>query len=98
MGNGFHKWRWRALTVWVIAFTAVVGWQVQINHDTAAKGDAAHAALCVFVSDLDTRIESSEAWLVTHPDGVPGIPASVVMNSLRNQKKTLAALESEIKC
>jgi hypothetical protein len=98
MGNGFHKWRWRAMTVWVILFTAVVGWQIQINHDTAAKGDAAHAALCVFVQDLSDRTSNSERFLMEHPNGIPGIPGAVIRNSLKNQQKTLASLNSEIEC
>lgn len=52
-----------------------------------------HDGLCSFTDDLQTRIETSEQFLVDHPDGTPGIPAEVIRSNIENQTRTFNALQ-----
>ncbi len=46
-----HAWRWRALTVWVICFTAVVAVLFQQHHDQTQKAERVAA---------ETRIQNAK--------------------------------------
>jgi hypothetical protein len=48
----------------------------------------------VLKADLQTRIDQGHRFLSTHPNGIPGIPASVLRQSIHNQEATLSALHS----
>lgn len=53
-----------------------------------------HAALCTFKTDLQKRVTQSRDFLAKHPNGIPGIPASVIVQGLRNQQATVDSLEN----
>lgn len=52
-----------------------------------------HKALCTFKGDLQKRIDQSRDFLVQHPKGIPGIPASVITQGIRNQQATQDSLQ-----
>ena len=81
----FHVWRWRLIAVWVVAFTGFVAWQLHTASST-------HSALCALKTDLVVRVQAGEDFLAEHPDGIPGLPASLIRNGISNQKKTIEAL------
>jgi uncharacterized protein YkwD len=54
-------------------------------------------ALCTFRHDLQLRYDTGVKFLIDHPDGIPGIPAETLQQSLRNQKQTLESLR-ELPC
>jgi hypothetical protein len=58
----------------------------------AKQGENAHIAFCTLYDDLRTRVKTSRQFLVDHPKGIPGIPASVIRNGIDNQQKTVDAL------
>jgi hypothetical protein len=49
-------------------------------------------ALCALRDDIDLRIESSTKFLAEHPQGIPGIPASLIRQGLVNSKRTRTTL------
>lgn len=81
----------------VVAASFVVltfmGWQIRSNRHLAAQGREARQGLCALKNDLKVRANASRAFLRTHPNGIPGIPADVLRQSIRNQEATLRALE-----
>jgi len=56
-----------------------------------------HDALCVLRDDLERRVANSRAFLEEHPDGIPGIPAKTIRDGIRNQERTIEALD-DISC
>lgn len=54
-------------------------------------------ALCALRSDLEQRVEGSIQFLKDNPDGVPGISAKVIQQSIDNQTQTINAL-SQLHC
>lgn len=58
---------------------------------------ASEKALCALRADLEKRVEGSEAFLMQHPKGIPGIPAKAIRDGLINQKRTVKALQ-ELSC
>lgn len=91
-----HKVRWVFLLV-VIAGALSNGWLFHKTSAQARQGLQAHAALCVFKHDLEVRAAGSRAFLREHPDGIPGIPASLIRNGLMNQQRTIDSL-SNLNC
>jgi hypothetical protein len=49
-------------------------------------------ALCALRGDLERRVADGRAFLMTHPAGIPGIPAASVKTSIGNSERTIRAL------
>jgi hypothetical protein len=64
------------------------------NARRAAEGQQAHGALCALKDDIRRRITNSQQLLEDYPAGLPGIPASIIEQSISNQQQTLDALET----
>lgn len=62
-------------------------------------GVQARRALCAFRIDLEARVKNTQAFLRTHPTGLPelGISAGTMRNTLRNQQESIDSLDS-LKC
>lgn len=56
-------------------------------------GVRTHTGVCRLRDDIETRIENSEAFLKQHPQGIPGLPAKTIQNSITGQKRTIRALK-----
>lgn len=82
--------RTNALLVLVVVAVAVAGLAVY-EVFRFQKGDT--AALCAFRSDLQHRVDSGAAFLLTHPHGIPGISAPTILQSLHAERSTLRALK-----
>jgi hypothetical protein len=54
-------------------------------------------ALCALRDDVERRVQSSQNFLAEHPNGIPGIPARTLRDSINNQQRTIDAL-SILKC
>jgi hypothetical protein len=50
-------------------------------------------ALCALRTDLERRVESSQAFLVEHPEGIPGISVKTIQDGIKNQTRTIRALQ-----
>lgn len=97
------RWRVfdRALVVVLAALFALFGYAtVDARHKSdrlAREGAQAKAALCSFRADLQQRIRNSEDFLIEHPGdldlGALHIPRAQLLNTLNNQKATLASLD-----
>lgn len=53
-----------------------------------------HSAFCSFKHDLRQRVDGTDRFLDEHPAGIPGVPNSVLRQSLKNQKLTLLSMSS----
>jgi hypothetical protein len=91
--QGFHKWRWRLVALWIVLFTAVNAYAVHQGHQ-------AHAALCAYQANLAAQVVDTKVFLVEHPDGLATshgeilISAAQLRLTLARQQATLASLES----
>lgn len=59
--------------------------------------NSTHDALCTFVDDLEARAEAAQQFLEANPNGIPGIPAAQIQQSIVSQLATLESL-SELDC
>lgn len=87
------------LALWVVV-CVLTSWQAIVAvhlRGQSAEGRRAAAALCTFRDDLARRVADSQAFLRSHPDGIPGVPASLIRNSIQNEQATLASL-SDLSC
>ncbi len=99
MSNGFHKWRWRMLTLWVVAFTIITAVAFNTARSTSQDGVNSRNALCALVQDYRIRIAGAEKFLLEHPEGVKGIiTATELNNQIRQQTRTSMVLDREIGC
>lgn len=86
---------WTALLYGIVALFVVISLviaarhQAELHRTQEQTGDA----LCTFRNDLQTRYDNGVKFLVDHPDGIPGIPAEVIQQTLKNQADTLKSLE-----
>lgn len=85
-----------SLLALAVALSANIALYFAMEHQTA-NGRQAHAALCVYAQDLGeritdgrTKIKQSKAFLVKNPNGIFGIPASVLRASITSQEITVA--------
>jgi hypothetical protein len=65
---------------------------LQRRNDLQHVADQTIGALCTFRADLSARYKDGIVFLEEHPDGIPGIPAAVIRQSVQNQHDTLDAL------
>lgn len=66
--------------------------------DLAREGREAHQGICVYRADLAARIAATVDYLRTHPEGIAGISRATILNSIRNQKATVASLSAVRGC
>jgi hypothetical protein len=91
------RFAYTILGLGLILALVVGGTAIQGNRDRAREGQQAHAALCVLKHDYKERVKQSEKFLKENPKGIPGIPTSVIQNSIKNQKATIVSLKV-LKC
>jgi hypothetical protein len=89
-----------ATTVLYIALAAVVVYVfLNARHTTnelkaaAERNATAVAGLCSLRTDLGERQLAALAFLRDNPNGTPGIPASLIRNSINTTARTLHALQ-----
>lgn len=73
-----------------VLYLALLGLFVWTRHDASATSHA----LCALRTDLQTRVQSSRDFLRSNPNGIPGIPVSVIQDSIVNQESSIRALSS----
>lgn len=101
---GTHRRQIRLLRVWVAVLAVLVmfgsfasGYQffqqrTFSRHTRAALVDT-QAALCTFRGDLQYRVDSSKAFLVTHPHGIRGLATrEQIRNDIANRERTIRSL------
>lgn len=80
-------------TLWILAgatvvlFVAVVLMTAYTLHNASQN----HDALCSVRNDLQARVEQTRSFL-NGDNRIPGVPASVLRVSIKNQKSTVQAL------
>jgi hypothetical protein len=95
--KALRRLTWATVVVYLFLTAAIVaGYIVSSGQrsDLRATALSANSALCTLRSDLELRIEDARIFLDEHPDGIPGIPAATLVQSIANQKRTIDALSS----
>jgi len=75
-----------------LVLVLVIAFSLYSQEGQIKRNEQARVALCALRQDLDLRIASSSDFLVTHPQGIPGIPASLIRQSLTNSVRTRKSL------
>jgi len=78
-----------AVLVVVVVGASIAGWLIVSDQATETN-----QALCSLRADLQTRVETSQGFLRDNPDGVVGIPAATLQQSIDGQKRTIQALST----
>jgi hypothetical protein len=85
------------LIVFSISVMGVLVWQSmrvgQTASDLEGVATETHDALCAFKTDLQKRYAAGTKFLKENPEGIPGISAAQIKQSLSNQESTLDSLE-----
>jgi len=83
----------RALRLLVVAtvvlYLLVIAVAVRAYHDA----DVSRGALCALREDLEKRVASSKDFLIENPGGIAGIPAKTIRDGIKNQERTIKALD-----
>lgn len=95
----------RSLVKWVIVLVILVlafgcaGAVYAVWDKAETRQDVAeiNGALCTFKGDLVVRVQSAEQFLKDHPDGLEGISAESIQQSIDNQQRTINSL-SQLNC
>ncbi len=89
---------------WLIALTAglyviqgvvFAGGYINAAHqrdDIAQNATDTARAVCALRLDLKRRITTSKGLLTHAPNGIPGLPAAVIVKSINDQQRTVDAL------
>lgn len=80
----------------VVAFVYFAAATAQQNQYLASQAEAStrtERALCILRADLEQRVKSTQQFLEDHPDGIPGISAATLQQSIENQQRTVTALQ-----
>lgn len=67
------------------------------SEDIARVATSTNHALCVLRTDLERRVSDSITFLADHPNGIPGISAETIQQSITNQQRTIDAL-ADLEC
>lgn len=62
------------------------------NQRAAKLGKQAHDALCALNQRNIARIRASTTFLDEHPEGIPGIPAKLILDQIKGDQSTVAVL------
>lgn len=92
----------RSYTAWLIASVvfglalmfAAMTLMLYTSVSIAGNSAQTHDALCALKLDLEVRHTNGVKFLKDNPDGIPGISAEQIQQSLDNQQSTLDALAS----
>lgn len=91
--------RWLAVAT-VMLYLAVVAIGGAVWHQSRVSRDetrTTHDALCTYRKNLKDAAASSRAFLKEHPNGIPGISAAQIRQSIGRQEATVASL-AILKC
>jgi hypothetical protein len=86
-------------TVALYLVLAVLGAYAYINashqrNEVARVALETNNALCTLRGDLAQRIASARRFLGNNPEGIPGLPAKSIRESIQNQERTIDALSN----
>lgn len=83
-------WATLGLFACLLALAAFVFFDAKSRSQSIAR--ESRTALCTFRGDLIQRVQTSEAFLRQHPEGILGIPPRVIQQGIDDQRRTIRAL------
>lgn len=83
------------LAIFAVAVTSQVQNRHQLNRTKrlATQGAQALTAICALRADRIKSVQRSEMFLLTHPNGIPGLGAASIRASIYQQQQTIKALD-----
>jgi hypothetical protein len=94
----WRRYRW--FCAWLVTMGGVVFlyFALQNNADAirhqSQLGAQTHTAICALRRDLKERVHTSEAFIVSHPEGFAGVTVKVLRASIKSQEHTIRALST----
>lgn len=82
-----------SIVLYVVVGLLCIG-MVAVIVKTVGDAHQTRDALCTLRSDLEVRVASSRKFLDDHPNGIPGVPVETIREGIRNQDRTIHALDS----
>jgi hypothetical protein len=79
----------------ILAAAGAFAW-IELNHrrdEIRQVAFSTNQALCALRTDLELRVANAEEFLAENPNGIPGISAATIEQSIQNQRSTIEALE-----
>ncbi len=84
-----------AFLISLVLVLAVAAISAYLLTHRANEGSETHSAICALVQDLESRTEQTKGFLLSHPEGIPGLATPAQLREqLTNQERTLNALGS----
>jgi hypothetical protein len=81
------------LTVIILGFIAYIA-RVNDTNRTEELAVQTTTVICALRADLQARVDSTEKFLRTHPNGFAGISAEALEAQMEGQQRTIAALST----
>lgn len=92
--NEWRRYLWALIGAILIMYVALGALAVYVYFEASQ----AHSALCTFRDDLEARADNTDAYLDKHHEKILlGVPRATFVQSLANQRKTLASL-NDLSC
>lgn len=88
----FQAWLVASVVVGLLGFILAVGFMLFTTLSIRSTAEENQAALCSLRHDLELRHDAGVQFLEDNPNGIPGISAAQIRQSLDNQESTLRAL------
>lgn len=76
----------------VVGFMIILGLIANLTLTVSHNQQSNTNALCSLRSDLQSRVDTANAFLVTHPHGFAGVSGDSIRTTITGQKRTIAAL------
>ena len=91
--EGFHKWRWRALTIWGVLFTLISDWGFRDLRNLSDENAKSRVVLCLRQSELRHDVNREIQYLDDVHSGkrkaVPGITDNDVLSQVRDKRRAI---------
>lgn len=67
-------------------------WVISGNRTNARQGKQAHDALCIVRVKIERGVRKAQEFLREHPNGISGIPATLIRSGINDDLGTLRGL------
>lgn len=89
---GEFNWKFIVIMIYLIVQTAFTTKGIYDNYQLANE---THGSLCVLKKDYEKRVTDSEAFLVKHPQGIPGLASRAdILRSIQAIEANVVSLRN----
>jgi hypothetical protein len=91
--EGFHRWRWRALAVWCVAFTIITAWGFRDLRNLSDENAKSRVVLCLRQSELRHDVNREIQYLSDVHSGkrpaIPGVTDNDILFQVADKRKAI---------